>query len=132
MIVLAVLDTNILVSALWSQNGAPARVVSAMLAGSLVPCYDHRIMTEYREVLLRPKFKFTAGEVNALLGWIVFRGRCVAAEPLPVAFADEGDRKFYEVAKYCQAILITGNMKHFPADRSIMTVADFLEQNGWQ
>ena len=27
---------------------------------------------------------------------------------------DESDRKFYEVAKFCHAPLITGNIKHFP------------------
>lgn len=41
---LVVMDTNILVSALWSKNGAPARAVGLVLSAHLVPCYDHRIM----------------------------------------------------------------------------------------
>ena len=59
MIMLAVIDTNILVSALWSRNGAPARILSLIISGELIPCYDYRILCEYREVLTRPKFKFT-------------------------------------------------------------------------
>ena len=74
---LVVIDTNILVSALWSKNGAPARILSLIISGGLIPCYDYRILNEYKEVLIRPKFKFTSGEVSALLGWIADNGRSV-------------------------------------------------------
>ena len=125
---LVVIDTNILVSALWSKNGAPARVLSLIISGGLIPCYDYRILSEYKEVLTRPKFKFTNGEVSALLDWIVDNGRSVVAEPLNVDFSDEADKKFYEVAKFCGAKLITGNIKHFPKNNDVLTVSEFLEQ----
>ena len=125
---LVVLDTNILVSALWSKNGAPARVLSLIVSGALIPCYDYRILGEYKEVLSRPKFRFTSGEVSALLDWIIDTGCSVAAEPLHVDFTDEADKKFYEVAKFCGATLITGNIKHFPKDNAVLTVSEFLEQ----
>lgn len=125
---LVVIDTNILVSALWSRNGAPARVLSMIISGTLIPCYDYRILSEYREVLTRPKFKFSNGEVNALLEWIADNGRSVIAQPSDMVFVDEADKKFYEVAKFCEAKLITGNIKHFPNDELILTVSDFLEQ----
>lgn len=123
-----VIDTNILVSALWSKNGAPARVVSMVISGAFVPCYDYRILNEYQEVLRRPKFDFTEGEIKPLLEWFEKNGRSVVAEPLEESFVDEADKKFYEVAKFCRAKLITGNMKHFPADPLVMSVSDFLEQ----
>ena len=41
---------------------------------------------------------------------------------------DEEDKKFYEVAKYCNAKLITGNSRHFPKDPLVVTVTDFLQQ----
>ena len=123
-----VIDTNILVSALWSKNGAPARVLSMIISGGLIPCYDYRILTEYREVLTRPKFKFTKAEVSDLLNWIVDHGRSVVAEPLNVDFTDKADKKFYEVAKFCAAKLITGNIKHFPQDKLVITASEFLEQ----
>lgn len=128
---LVVIDTNILVSALWSKNGAPARVVGLILSGQLTPCYDHRIMLEYRQVLQRPKFRFRPSEINALLDWFKQTGRSVVPAPVDVPFVDEADRKFYEVAKYCGAVLITGNLKHFPSDDTVMSVSDFLERNRW-
>lgn len=125
---LVVIDTNVLVSALWSKDGAPARVISMVLSGTLVPCYDYRIISEYRHVLQRPKFEFSEGEVNALLDWIESNGRSVAAEYIARKFTDEEDKKFYEVAKSCEAKLITGNLKHFPKDPLVVSVSEFLEE----
>lgn len=123
-----VIDTNILVSALWSRDGAPARVISMVLTGELVPCYDYRILCEYREVLQRPKFKFSKSSVNSLLDWFEAYGRSVIADPIDDVFLDEADKKFYEVAKHCGAILVTGNLKHFPEDPLVMSVSEFLEK----
>ena len=128
---LVVIDTNILVSALWSRSGAPARAVGLVLSGHLIPCYDHRIMLEYRQVLQPPKFRFRPSEINALLDWFKQTGRSVIPAPVDISFVDEADRKFYEVAKYCGAVLITGNLKHFPNDDAVMSVSDFLERNHW-
>lgn len=125
---LVVLDTNILVSSLWSRNGAPARVVSMILTGQLIPCYDYRILTEYRQVLSRPRFNFSDGEIDSLLEWIETSGRSIVADPINDPFIGESDKKFYEVAKFCGAILITGNLKHFPNDPQVMNVSSFLER----
>lgn len=125
---LVVIDTNILVSAFMSRDGAPARVVSLVLSEQLTPCFDYRILCEYREVLQRPKFGFSSGEVNSMLDWIEHYGRSVVAEPLDDVFIDESDKKFYEVAKYCGADLVTGNLKHYPKDPQVMNVATFLEK----
>lgn len=123
-----VIDTNILVSALWSKNGAPARIISMVINGSLVPCYDYRILSEYREVLRRSKFGFSVGEINALLDWFESNGRSVVVEPIEDSFIDEADKKFYEVAKFCGADLVTGNLKHFPEDPQVVSVSEFLEK----
>lgn len=125
---LVVIDTNILVSSLWSKSGIPAKIMSLVICGRLVPCYDYRILCEYKNVLSRPIFKFSPSEINALLDFIKHSGRSVIAEPLDDEFVDEEDKKFYEVAKHCGATLITGNIKHFPSDEIIMTANDFLEK----
>lgn len=125
---LVVIDTNVLVSALWSRNGAPARVVSMVLTGDIIPCYDYRILCEYKEELQRPNFGFSKSEVNSLLGWFETYGHSVLAEPLEDMFFDEADKKFYEVAKFCGAVLVTSNLKYFPEDPLVMSVADFLEK----
>jgi putative PIN family toxin of toxin-antitoxin system len=125
---LVVIDTNILVSALWSRGGAPAKVIGLILNESIIPCYDYRIMSEYKEVLKRPKFGFSKSEIDSLLDWIESIGRSVIVEPCNNSFIDEADKKFYEVACYCHAKLITGNLKHFPDDPDVMSVSEFLEQ----
>lgn len=99
-----------------------------VLNGRLVPCFDYRILCEYQEVLRRPKFGFSESEVRSLLDWFAFSGRSVIADPLPVEMADEADRKFYEVAHFCNAVLVTGNLKHFPQEPQIMGVTDFLDR----
>ncbi len=123
-----VIDTNVLVSSLWSKNGSPAKIMSMVLSGNLTPCYDYRILIEYREMLMRPKFGFSKSEVFSLLDWFESYGKSVVATPLNIEFIDEDDKKFFEVAKYCNAKLITGNLKHFPEDEDVMAVPEFLEK----
>ena len=121
-----VLDTNVLVSALWSADSKPAMIVNAVLCRKFTLCYDYRILNEYYNVLRRPKFDFTEWEVQNLLGTITANGISVTASPLPdIVFTDETDKKFFEVAKFCFAPLITGNIKHFPQDDCVLTVAEF-------
>ena len=63
-----------------------------ILSGDIVPCYDYRILCEYREVLQRPKFCFSKSEVNALLDWFEAYGCSVVAKPLSDVFIDEADK----------------------------------------
>lgn len=60
MICYAVIDTNVLVSALLSshEHAATVQVVSRMFAGEIIPVYSAEIMQEYREVLRRKRFQF--------------------------------------------------------------------------
>ena len=123
-----VLDTNVLVSALWSPSSKPAAILNAVISRKFTACYDYRILDEYNKVLRRPKFGFSEWEITCLLEPIIKNGISVIAEPLPeISFTDESDKKFYEVAKFCHAPLITGNTKHYPQDGCITTVADFYQ-----
>ena len=123
-----VIDTNVLVSALWSEKGKPAQLIALVINDKLTPCYDYRIMQEYREVLARPKFLFNKANVNDILNKIRVDGLSVVPIQLNnMEFTDPSDKMFYEVAKFCHATLITGNTKHYPEDDSIVSVADFLE-----
>ena len=56
----AVIDTNVLVSALLSRHSdtATVQVVRAISKSDFRPLYNNEIMAEYREVLSRPKFSF--------------------------------------------------------------------------
>lgn len=125
-----VLDTNILVSAVWSPGRNASDILNAVFARRFTVCYDHRILEEYDRVLRYPKLGFSEWEINALLDPIIRNGLSVVADPVTdIPFErDETDRKFYEVAKYCGAVLITGNLKHYPREDSIMEMAGFIRK----
>ena len=124
---LVVIDTNVLVSALWSNNGNPRKILDLLLNGKIKPCYGSGIIKEYEAVLSRPHFQFTLSEVSSLLSFIKATGISVVPAPTSVQFIDEDDRKFYEVAKCCNAVLITGNLKHFPKDQDILAPVDYIK-----
>ena len=123
---LVVVDTNILVSAFWSRQGNPAKIIGLIQNRTITPCYDYRILEEYEEVLSRAKFGFDEWEINDFLSQIKHDGMSIVAQTINMPFVDESDKMFYEVAKYCNAKLITGNAKHYPNDSLIISPADFL------
>jgi len=128
--VIVVLDTNVLVSALISPFGNPARVVDLVLTGDLVPAYDDRLVAEYRSVLRRARFGFDPGSIEDLLAFIAGDGIGVTAPPWPMPLPDPDDAAFLEVAAAAGATLITGNARHFPAGVTgsvvVATPAEFL------
>lgn len=124
-----VLDTNILVSSLLS-DGPPAFIVDQVSEGRMRPCFDDRILSEYWDVLSRPKFDFSPLRINRLIHGIVRAGFGINAVIIPgeVSMPDESDRKFYAVAKTANAILITGNTKHYPDEPFILTPVTFIQR----
>ena len=122
-----VLDTNVLVSAAWSPGRNASSILYAAFAGKFTVCYDYRILEEYERVLRYPRLQFTEWEINAILEPIIKSGIAVIAPPIPeVSFdRDTSDRKFYEVAKFCDAVLITGNLSHFPQEPDIISPGEF-------
>lgn len=111
-----VLDTSVLVSGLLNPHGFPAEIVRLVAAGSVQLCFDARILSEYREVLNRPKFALDDSRVEALLEQIRACGHAVAAAPLQKSLRDPDDEAFLAVALAGNAsCLVTGNVKHFPA-----------------
>ncbi len=124
-----VLDTNILIHAAWSPGRNASNILNAVFSRKFTVCYDYRILEEYDRVFHYPKFKFSEWEISAVLDPLIKNGISVIADPIPeVLFEhDETDRKFYEVAKFCHAILISGNLAHYPAEPDIMSPADFCQ-----
>ena len=123
----AVIDTNILVSSLISPTGSPAKVLDQVLNKNVVICYDSRIITEYQEVLLRPKFCFEKKSVKQLIDFIILSGISIVPVPISEAFNDEDDKVFYEVAKTANAYLVTDNTKHFPKETIVVTPQELLD-----
>ena len=112
------LDTNVLVSGLLSPQGAPATVLRSVMAGGVSICFDERILSEYLHVLARSKFDIDMERVTVLLEFLEAIGEPVLAPPLNLSLPDPSDEAFVEVAVASAAdFLVTGNLKHFPAER---------------
>ena len=123
-----VIDTNVLVSALWSESGKSTQILTLVLNDLLIPCFNAEIMQEYQEVLARPHlvFRFNKTRVEEIVGKIMTDGLSVVVKPNFTPFIDESDRFFYDVAIACSAYLITGNAKHFPGEPFILSPSQFL------
>ncbi len=113
-----VVDTNVLVAGLLSPFGPPGEIVRMIAAGNLYLCFDARILTEYRDVLGRPKFRFDPAPIEIFLEQIRADGQSVAGYPLSAGLPDPTDEPFLETALAGNAVcVITGNTKHFPVSR---------------
>ncbi|TVS09005.1 MAG: putative toxin-antitoxin system toxin component, PIN family [Gammaproteobacteria bacterium] len=109
-----VLDTNVIVSALLTPHGPPARILDWTLAGELTVLLDDRLLDEYRVVLARTKFGFDPRDLRILLAALDALAERVVALPLSVELPDPDDLPFLEVASSGRAdALITGNRRHF-------------------
>ena len=114
----AVIDTNVLVSAMLKWSSVPGNVLELTFSGTIVPVLNEQIIKEYRDVLSRPKFHFTEEIVSTVVDEIERLGLFVDAEELDIEMPDPKERVFYEVVmeerKTDDAYLVTGNLKHFP------------------
>ena len=72
----AVIDTNVLVSAMLKFSSIPGQIIQKVLIGEIVPILCEEILNEYRQVLERPKFKFDKNNVNDFLDIIFFKKIC--------------------------------------------------------
>ncbi len=127
-----VLDTNVIVSGLLSPFGPAGEIMRLAASGELELCYDARIISEYKSVLLRSKFSFLPESVEDLIDQIRFAGHLTTGRPLAKRLPDRDDEPFLEVAIGGGArYLVTGNLKHYPAEKTggikILSPAAFLE-----
>jgi putative PIN family toxin of toxin-antitoxin system len=130
-----VLDTNIVVSACLSPEGAPATIVELALLGAFTLCVSSAVLAEYREVLARSKFARQTERIEVVLEGI----EDVALAVVPVGTLnispDDEDNRLLECAQAAQAdFLVTGNPKHFPTqlgETRIVIPRDFLNGLGF-
>lgn len=126
----AVIDTNVLVSALLTSNidAATVKVIEALLKGLIVPLFDKDIIKEYVEVLKRPKFNFSETVVEYYIRAIMDKGLVSSRVLSKENFPDSKDVVFYEVAlSKKDAFLVTGNKKHFPISPIVVSPAEMME-----
>lgn len=127
----AVVDTNVLVSAMLSKkaDAATVQVFSKMLSGEVIPLYSNETMAEYREVLARSKFGFDPEMTAYVLSAIEMFGIPVEPASTGVILPDMKDVLFYEIVmekKEDDPYLVTGNTKHFTSEKFVVTPSEFL------
>jgi putative PIN family toxin of toxin-antitoxin system len=126
-----VLDTNVIVSAALTTHGTCAQIVEMLGEGVFEICADGRILDEYDSVLRRPELRIVPENLAIVMEMIRQIAVPVAAVPLAVELPDPDDRPFLEVAAAADALLVTGNARHYPRRASagvkVISPAEFLE-----
>ena len=130
MTLYAVIDTNVLVSALLRWDSVPGMVVEEALVGKIVPLLSDEIVSEYEEVLRRKKFSFNEQDTQTVIEGIKRRGVFLDPEKAEEEVPDPKDLVFYavtmEARKDSDAYLVTGNIRHFPVKPYIVTPREML------
>ena len=130
MKVYAVIDTNVIVSALLTKNkdAATIKVFRAFQEREIKLLYNEEILAEYRNVLSRPKFHLSASDVFNIVNFVIEEGLPSARLHSTEFFPDPKDVVFYEVALSKEnAYLVTGNTRHFPKAPIVVTPAEMVE-----
>lgn len=131
----AVLDTNILLSALRSRNGASNAILARFLNKEFQWVIGNTVLSEYDEVLKRecPAFGLSAGTVNRFLDAVCagasFHQTSSFWKP---ALADPDDEAFAQLALEAKVgYLVTCNLRDYPLERlpalRVVSPKEFLQ-----
>ncbi len=127
----AVIDTNVIVSSMLKAGSVPDKVLQLALEGPIIPLINEEIVSEYREVLTRSKFGFSGERIGKMIEEIIKRAIFLDRTSTDELFPDPDDAVFYEIVmtarKTTEAYLITGNVKHYPVKRFVVTPREMLD-----
>ena len=127
----AVLDTNVIVSAMLKADSVPGMVTAEAMKGDIIPVLNNEILAEYENVLRRPKFKFEERAVRVFIDDLKRRAVYIDTGITEYLLPDPKDVIFYAVLMEKrnddEAYLVTGNLKHFPARTFIVTPREMLD-----
>jgi putative PIN family toxin of toxin-antitoxin system len=109
----AVLDANVLISAILSRRGAPAALLLAWQEGAFELIVSPLLLAELRRALAYPKLArlIPAADADAYLGWLSRSARVVADPPgpPPVRSSDPADDYLITLAAAERAVLVSGD-----------------------
>lgn len=119
----AVLDPNVIISAVLSRSGAPARVMTAWLEGRYELVVSPLLLEELERALSYPKLRkrITEAETRELLD-LLRREADLWDDPSgspPVRSPDPGDDYLISLAAATQSIIVSG-------DRHLLVLSDEL------
>lgn len=128
----AVIDTNVLVSALLSsqRDAATVQVVEKIFSSDIIPVFSKEIWKEYNEVLRRKKFRFQEETVVSFMNAIEILGIMVYPDPVSEILLDVKDLPFYAAVmskREENAFLVTGNIKHFPKKNFVVSPSELID-----
>lgn len=128
----AVIDTNVIVSALLKENSIPGKILEYIFKGNIIPVANSKILKEYFEVLHRSKFCFDREYVDYIIEYFILNSILIDEyDESNYKLMDIDDAVFYDTAietrKHTDAYLITGNTKHFPDENFIVTPRKMLD-----
>lgn len=119
----AVLDPNVIISALLSPSGSPAKAVRAWLDGAYDLVVSPLLLDELERALTYPKIRkrVTPAEAQELLELLRTEGdsREDPTDAPPVRSSDPGDDYLIALAAASQAIIVSG-------DRHLLDLGDDL------
>jgi putative PIN family toxin of toxin-antitoxin system len=131
-----VVDTNVVVSGILTSdpNAPTARIVDAMLEGSLIFLLSVDLLAEYRVVLLRPALRARHGLDNSEIDIVLttLADNAVVRKPIdpPSLPPDRGDRHLWALlAAHPGTTLITGDralLEHPPDWAKVVAPGDFV------
>ncbi|MCW5740614.1 MAG: PIN domain-containing protein [Alphaproteobacteria bacterium] len=98
-----------------SPQGPPGLILELVIDRGLDVAHTPRIVAEYRGVLARPRLALDPADVERVVNILETAGTPAIAPPWPLALPDPADGEFLACAAAARAILITGNLRHFPA-----------------
>jgi putative PIN family toxin of toxin-antitoxin system len=122
----AVLDPNVLISALITPRGASARLLSELRAGAYELVTSDRLLAELEEVLRREKFaRYVAShEIDAYVG-LLRRESVVLDDPEPSRgrlSSDPGDEYLIDLARAARVDVLVSGDAHLLALRDALPV----------
>ena len=127
----AVIDTNVLVSAMLKWTSVPGNIIEFAFTGTITPVLNDVIVAEYREVLMRDKFHLTKEIVDDVIQALKEQGVFIEADNMDYELPDSKDVVFYAIVmekrKDSDAYLVTGNKKHFPQDPFVVTPREMMD-----
>ena len=129
----AVLDANVIISALLSRDGAPARIFRAWVGGEFELVVSPLLLEELERALRYPKLarRVDRDEAVSFLAWL---RRSARLEPDPESSPsrrsrDPGDDYLLALAERQAAYLVSGDehLLELAADAPIVAPNEFLE-----
>jgi putative PIN family toxin of toxin-antitoxin system len=112
-VVRAVLDPNVIISALLSPKGAPAKTLRAWIEGAFELIVSPLLLAELERALAYPKLRkhVESDEASRVIDWLRRSATLTddSVDPPSVRSPDPGDDYLIALAESQQAVLVSGD-----------------------